>query len=251
MSFISLIIKYLKPLKPYWLKITPHCTLCLAAINTQNNPSDICSACQIDLPLIKTACSLCYLPLPFTGICGQCIKQPPVFHQAIAPYQYKFPIDSLITQFKYQSKWPIGRLLVDLLAKQLITPYQHGLDKPDYLICVPLAKKRLRERGFNQSEMLSIWLSKKLNIPMLNHIRRVKYTIPQQQLVAKERAKNLKQAFEINLDIDITGLHIAIVDDVITTGSTANAIADILLKHGAKIVDVYAIARTPQTFKLL
>ena len=99
--------------------------------------------------------------------------------------------------------------------------------------------------------MLATWLSKALNIPTYNQlIKRIKHTAPQQQLMAKERIKNLKQAFSIDLATDITGLHIAIVDDVITTGSTANTITHLLLQNGAKRVDVYAIARTPQIFKL-
>ena len=120
--FISKIIKHLKRLKPYWFKITPHCALCLTSIHT--NTIDICQACKTDLPLIKTACTHCYLPIPFVDICGQCVKSPPTFHAAIAPYQYKFPIDSLITQFKYQSNWSLGHLLADLLIERLMHHYR-------------------------------------------------------------------------------------------------------------------------------
>lgn len=252
MSFsITAIIKQVKGLKPYWIKPRYHCVLCLASIPHRNPIVDICQACKNDLPLITSACTCCHLPLPITSLCGQCIKHPPLFYTAITPYQYKFPIDALVREFKYQSKWTTGRLLADLLIEHLTLNYQHGLAKPDYLIYVPQTKKRLRTRGFNQAEMLSTWLAKKLNIPLYNHlITRIKHTQPQQQLTAKERAKNLKQAFSIDTTTNITGLHIALVDDVLTTGSTANAITQLLLQQGAKRIDVYAIARTSQSVKL-
>lgn len=249
---LSRIKSHLKEWKPYWFTITYRCSLCLANIQNNNNIIDICQTCKKNLPIIKTACTSCNLPLPFTGVCGQCIQAPPIFYKAIAPYQYKFPIDSLITQFKYQSKWSMGRLLADLLIEQLELNYAQGLAKPDYLIYVPQTKKRLKKRGFNQAEMLSTWLAKKLNLPIYHQlITRVKDTPPQQGLTAKERTKNLKHAFNINSKLNVKDSHIAIVDDVLTTGSTVNTIAQLLLEQGAKRVDVYAIARTPQTFKLL
>lgn len=238
----------LKKLKPFWFTLRPTCLLCLTTI--KNSTLAICDDCRKDLPVIIQGCQHCGLPIPHQGICGQCLQQPPSYHKIIAPYRYDFPIAQLITKFKYQQQWPMGHLLASLLTGHLQQNYNNNLAKPQYLIPVPQAKQRLRQRGFNQAEMLAKWLGKNLVIPIHYHLlTRVIDTPPQQQLSAKKRLHNLKNVFNINPSINIQGLHLAIVDDVVTTGATANTLAKILYKAGATRVDIYTIARTPQTFK--
>ncbi|AWM79575.1 amidophosphoribosyltransferase [Gammaproteobacteria bacterium ESL0073] len=243
-SFASLLQK----IPPTWLTPPIHCLLCLTTI--PKGKIALCDDCRADLPVINQGCQHCNLPLPYDGICGQCLQKTPVFFQAITPYRYDFPIAQLITLFKHHKQWPTGYLLSQLLSQHLSYRYQQGLKKPDYLISVPLAGQRLRERSFNQTEMMVKWLAKELKLDyQTNLIKRITNTFPQQQLSAKERAKNLANAFTIDPKIKLTNHHIAIVDDVITTGTTANKLAELLYQQGAKRVDIYAIARTPQRIK--
>lgn len=122
---------------------------------------------------------------------------------------------------------------------------QKAYPRPDLLLPVPLAKRRLRERGFNQAGMLGRWLSTQLGLTCDERLLlRTRETPAQQKLDARARRRNLRQAFA--LSGELTGKHVAIVDDVCTTGATAQAIAEVLRKAGARRVDVYCLARTPK-----
>ncbi|NIU62492.1 MAG: ComF family protein, partial [Pseudomonas stutzeri] len=122
-----------------------------------------------------------------------------------------------------------------------------GLPRPDLLLPVPLARRRLRQRGFNQAQMLADWLSRPLGIATdARVLERVLDTPAQQQLDAATRRRNLRQAFAIATGADVKGRHLALVDDVLTTGATAEALARLLKRAGAERVDVYCLARTPK-----
>ena len=165
----------------------------------------------------------------------------------IAPWTYSFPVDSLITRFKHGAKWPYGRLLAELLAQCLQHRFDETLERPDVLVPVPLATKRLRQRGFNQASMLARWLSTSLDIPCEEQLlKRVQDTSAQQDLKADARKKNLRNAFALTPGAPIKGRHLALVDDVLTTGATAQALAHLLMEAGAVRVDVYCLARTPK-----
>ncbi|WP_347902373.1 ComF family protein [Pseudomonas purpurea] len=228
-----------------WLKNKQTCLLC-------NEPSDtpqaICTPCETELPWLGDHCQTCALPLPVAGMtCGQCLKQPPAFEQVIAPWTYNFPVDSLITRFKHNAKWPYGRLLGELLAQSLQHRFDEGLTRPDALVPVPLASKRLRERGYNQAAMLAHWLSDSLKLACDEGLLlRTHDTAAQQDLDAKARKQNLRTAFALTAGAVVTGRHLALVDDVLTTGATAESLARLLLKAGAARVDVYCLARTPK-----
>jgi ComF family protein len=205
-------------------------------------------ACETELPWLDDQCHTCALPLPATGLtCGQCLKQPPAFERVAAPWTYSFPVDSLITRFKHSAKWPLGRLLAELLAQFLQHRFDEDLDRPDALIPVPLAPKRLRQRGFNQAVMLARWLSAGLDIPCDETLLvRTQDTSAQQDLNADARKKNLRHAFALAPEASAKGRHFALVDDVLTTGATAQALARLLMAAGATRVDVYCLARTPK-----
>lgn len=226
-----------------WLKNTQSCLLCDEATDS-NTP--ICVACERELPWLIDQCDRCALPMPMSGLtCGACNRQPPAFNEVVAPWLYDFPVDALVTRFKHQGRWPLGRLLAELLGDTLQHRFDEGLRRPDWLIPVPLAKKRLRQRGFNQAAMLANWLGARLNLPVDERvIRRVKETPAQQGLDAKARKRNLASAFAIRDATAILGKHLALIDDVLTTGSTAGVLAGLLLKAGARSVDVYCLART-------
>jgi len=205
-------------------------------------------ACETELPWLGDQCQTCALPLPTAGLtCGQCLKQPPAFERVATPWTYSFPVDTLITRFKHSAKWPLGRLLAELLAQFLQHRFDEDLNRPDTLIPVPLASKRLRKRGFNQAVMLARWLSTSLDIPCDETLLlRVQDTSAQQDLNAEARKKNLRNAFALTPDACIKGRHLALVDDVLTTGATAQALARLLMDAGAARVDVYCLARTPK-----
>jgi ComF family protein len=166
----------------------------------------------------------------------------------IAPWTYSFPVDTLISRFKHQARWPLGHLLGRLLGQHLQHRFDnHELIRPDALLPVPMARKRLRERGYNQALMLARWLSTDLNIPYDEHLLvRPHETVAQQHLDAKSRQRNLLDAFSLAADAQVEGLHFALVDDVLTTGATAHSLARLLINAGARQVDVYCLARTPK-----
>lgn len=228
-----------------WLKNNQPCLLCAEPADDR---TPICMACETELPWIGDQCQTCALPLPIAGLtCGQCLKQPPAFEQVATPWTYGFPVDTLITRFKHSAKWPLGRLLAELLAQFLQHRFDEDLHRPDALIPVPLTSKRLRKRGFNQAAMLARWLSTRLDIPCDETLLlRIQDTRAQQDLNAEARKKNLRNAFALAPDALINGRHLALVDDVLTTGATAQALARLLMDAGATRVDVYCLARTPK-----
>jgi ComF family protein len=213
-----------------------------------DNPYPLCVPCEAELPWLHERCQVCALPLPLSGLtCGQCSKRPPAFELVEAPWHYGFPIDALITGFKHNSRWPIGRLLAELLGHWLAHRFAEGLPRPQCLLPVPMARKRLRQRGFNQAAMLANWLSAHLGIPCDEGLLlRPQETLAQQDLDARSRQHNLRNAFTLASGAQVKGLHLALVDDVLTTGATANALARVLVDAGAARVDVYCLARTPK-----
>ncbi|TMU80965.1 ComF family protein [Pseudomonas fluorescens] len=221
---------------------------CLLCDEPAEAEMPICVACETDLPWLGEQCITCALPLSAAGgTCGECLLEPPAFEQVVVPWLYGFPVDSLITRFKHNAKWPFGHLLADVLGEYLQHRFDEGLPRPDALLPVPLAGKRLRQRGFNQAAMLARWLSQSLDLPCEEQVlRRIKETDAQQDLDAKARKHNLRDAFEIMPDAQVRGRHLALVDDVLTTGATAQALARLLMNAGAARVDVYCLARTPK-----
>ncbi|SEJ88779.1 ComF family protein [Pseudomonas sp. NFR16] len=228
-----------------WLKSEQMCLLC---DEQTDSPHAICIACESDLPWLIDQCERCALPLPMSGlICAQCTRHSPAFNEVIVPWLYDFPIDALVTRFKHQGKWPLGRLLAQLLAQTLQHRFDEGLGQPDVMIPVPLANKRLRQRGYNQAAMIAHWLGDALKLAVSEKlIKRTKDTPAQQGLDARARKRNLRDAFVLSEPAGVTDLHIALIDDVLTTGSTADALARLLIQAGARKVDVYCLARTPK-----
>lgn len=228
-----------------WLKNKQPCLLC---DEVADGATPICMACETELPWLGDHCQSCALPLPSAGLtCGQCLAHPPAFEHVIAPWTYAFPVDSLITRFKHSAKWPFGHLLGELLVQALQHRFNDDLPRPDLLLPVPLASRRLRQRGFNQAAMLARWVSAGLDIPCDERLLlRVQDTDAQQDLNAEARKKNLRNAFALAPGAAFKDRHLALLDDVLTTGATAQALARLLRDAGAARVDVYCLARTPK-----
>lgn len=218
-----------------------NCLLCGAKSGEVHN---ICRDCLHELPYNRNHCNQCALPLTAAthqqALCGQCQKQTPVYGRILSPFHYDAPIDQLISRFKFNGKLHTGRLLSSLLGNFI---EQQQIRLPELIVPVPLHSTRLRKRGYNQSLELARPLSHRFNIP-LNYscCRRIKPTAPQSNLERSERRRNIRGAFEVTTGLQ--GAHIALVDDVVTTGSTVSELAREFKRAGARRVDVWAIART-------
>lgn len=229
--------------------INPHCEICGELHPFIHHQLRICQGCRDDLSWICSCCQCCGMPLNVDAKrCGACLKQKPNYHHTAIPWRYEFPVAALIRAYKHQGQSSYGRLLSDLLAEFLKQHYanQHGADCrwPQALLPVPLHRNRERQRGFNQAAEIAGHLAQQLNLPLLDElIIRQRDTASQQGLNRKQRKQNLKHAFHA---IQATGFRrIAIVDDVVTTGATADAVAERLQQLGVSDIHVWAFARTP------
>ncbi|TAN67178.1 MAG: ComF family protein [Methylobacter sp.] len=241
-NWINIIQDYLLP---------PTCILCGSP---GYNSRDICHLCYTQLTRNTLCCSRCaeILESPTTApvLCGRCLSRQPAFDRTYAPFIHQGAIRHLIGALKFGADYKNARLLGLLLAEHLTNLFQADLHfpegcrpgKPDLILPVPLHKSRYRQRGFNQAIEISRTVAKELQIPLdLTSCRRRRDTPHQTQLPAKKRRQNLKNAFSIIKPIHAR--HIAILDDVMTTGSTAHELACILKKAGASRVDVWVCAR--------
>lgn len=231
-----------------WLNnIQPaHCLLCLSTgLAIQHG---LCEPCRSDLPWLASHCRQCALPLPCRGqLCGQCQQHPPAFSQVVCPFLYRFPLDTLVPAFKYHNHLIYGRLLAQLLADYVAYAYhEHNHALPDALVPMPLHRKRQAQRGFNQAMELARPMARTLGCPLLGAtLKRVQTTHSQQGLSARQRKNNLSGAFECVCPEQVTGRHLALIDDVLTTGATADEASRTLLQAGAQSVSIWCIARTP------
>ena len=172
------------------------------------------------------------------SICGQCLKNPPVYDRTIAPFAYQDIMRHLVMRLKFNDSHKNARLLGMLLAEQL----QQHTQLPECIIPVPLHKNRYRERGFNQSIEIAKTVARQLKIPLeLNACIRHRDTPHQVSLPAKQRHNNIKNAFSIIRPLHYE--HVAVLDDVMTTGSTVAEMAELLKKAGVKKVEVWVCAR--------
>ena len=223
-------------------------SFCLLCSDSHSSSSQLCSGCQQDLPFNTHACRHCALPVTEgSQFCGSCLTKPPAYDRCISPFRYEPPVADFIHAFKYRRDFASGGLLAELLVQGLKEHYASSA-WPDLLIPVPMHWRRLWVRGFNHSTQLSKSIHRQLKSEITFNpglLKRVKASTPQSQLNAKERQRNLKGAFKASKQC--RGLRIALLDDVITTGSTIDACCDALKKSGAMEVDVWSIARTPAT----
>ena len=203
--------------------------------------SPCCSACRALLPWQGCACELCAEPLIEPGICGRCQQRRPAQRAAFAALAYQAPVVQLMTRFKYAADPACGEALVDLLTEGIIRADE---PMPEALIAVPLHRNRLRVRGFNPAHSIARGLAKRLDIPLLDRgLRRLRDTPSQVGLSADDRRRNMRRAFVATRPVYGS---LALVDDVLTTGSTAAAAAQALKSAGVEAVSVWAVARARQ-----
>ena len=217
------------------------CVLCGAPGLAQR---DLCRGCEADLPWLGPGCVRCARPLPESGagLCGACLRKPPAFQRTVAAFHYYRPVDVLIRRLKFNQQLQYARLLGHLLA----TAVRSGCQSlPSALIPVPLHPRRQRQRGFNQAIELARPVGRILGIPLATNVcQRVRATDSQSLLNRRERHANLIGAFRLSQRPPAE--HVAIIDDVMTTASTVQSLAQVLLAGGARQVDVWCVARADQ-----
>ncbi|MDX1492408.1 MAG: phosphoribosyltransferase family protein [Pseudohongiellaceae bacterium] len=221
---------------------------CLLCGHQPNDNSHLCSQCHGALAFALNPCLRCGIELHATlgsRVCGQCLKIPPRIDYCHPVLRYHFPVPRLISHFKDHAQFAQGQLLAQLLA-QSIKEKNDADSSPSLLVSVPLHKSRIRKRGFNQSAIIAKTIASHCGITYASDLCSRRHNTPTQRGLDKSaRQRNLKNAFSItpnNAQI-IRDAHIAIVDDVVTTTSTVNALAQELKSAGARTVGVYCLAR--------
>ena len=225
--------------------LPPHCLLCGARGETLR---DLCRACLADLALNRIACTRCALPLAApAALCGECLQNAPAFDAAFAPYLYGHPLDLLLTKLKFGHSLAAGRVLAELWAAALRTALGDGTIAvlPNAIVPVPLHPTRLRERGYNQALELAKPLAREFGLGLApGLLRRTRATAAQSDLDAVARRKNLRGAFEVDTNHPAPA-HVALLDDVMTTGTTLRECARTLKRAGVARVEIWALARAP------
>ncbi len=178
------------------------------------------------------------------SLCGRCQRSTPAFDTAYSPYLYSAPVDVLIRRLKFDHQLHLARLLGTLLADYL----EYALhERPALIVPVPMHRRRLAQRGFNQALELARFVGGKLEIPVApTLVTRTRATRPQTELKPGERERNVRGSFDIG-DQFPSGASVLLIDDVMTTGATANAVAKVLRRQGAAGVTVATVARAART----
>jgi ComF family protein len=228
--------------------IYPAC--CALCGNSGACAQDICAGCRRALPWNRLACPRCALSLPGGcaqgTVCARCQQRPPPYDRAWSALCYLGVPRWLHRRFKFGSRLANSRLLGTLLADALEQAIeQGGITLPDRVVVMPLHPRRLVQRGFNQSLELIRPAVRRLELELdCRGLQRVKPTRPQSELPADRRRCNVHGAFACARDL--SGLHVALFDDVITTGHTVAEAARVLRRAGAREISVWSLARTPE-----
>jgi ComF family protein len=234
------------PVTPCWRRVGQRLSAtlwpghCLACGLPGQAGRDLCDACFEHLPRNAPACACCALPLPVPApACGACLARPPRWQAAHAAFVYAAPIDRLLPALKFGRQLAVATLLAELAGHAFA-----NAERPAALVPVPLARGRLRERGFDQTRELARPLARTLGLPLLDALLRRRGTRAQSGLDARARRRNLAGAFACRTDLALPA-HVALFDDVLTTGATLDAATRCLYAAGVARVDAWVIARVP------
>ncbi|MGY3926951.1 ComF family protein [Aeromonas simiae] len=202
----------------------------------------LCSYCRMALRQEGRHCHGCAAPLPELVpldrlLCGRCQRRPPPWQRLQVIGDYRAPWPVLVSRFKYSRQWQLAPVLAQLLSDHLDLG-----DPPEVLIPVPMHWWRRLQRGFNQAEELAREVGRCTGIPVDGSLlRRIRHTPQQSRLSAGTRRRNLRGAFAVRSH---HYQHVALLDDVVTTGATAGQLARLLLNSGVARVEVWALCRT-------
>lgn len=221
------------------------------------NPDWKCLNCGAEIFDNERFCKECLDKLPFNngyicdhcgrkvvapeGYCSTCKGVLTSLDKCRSVFNYEKPISTLIMRFKYGNH----RYIAEYFAEQLSFIYFKNWFNADFFVYAPMSKKAQRNRGYNQAEILAQLVSKRTNVPVNQCIEKVKETKRQATLKRADRLKNLVDAFKVTDRKLVKDKTVVIIDDVTTTGATAEAIAQKLKKAGAKFVYLISVASTP------
>jgi ComF family protein len=216
-----------------------HCLLCGAP---GADGLDLCRDCAAELPRNRACCARCALPLAEpAALCGQCQRRAPPWDAAWVPFRYGWPLDRLESRFKFRADLAAGRVLSTLWLREARPAVW-----PQAIVPMPLHRARLRRRGYNQAVELAAPLARTLGLPLrLDLLRRTRATSAQTELGALARRRNVRGAFAVREGVACP-VHVALLDDVMTTGATLAEAARCLRRAGVRRIDVWALARAPQ-----
>lgn len=209
--------------------------------------ASICGDCRALWLHARPRCLRCAIDLHTAsahGICPQCEDQSPEFDRAIAAMDYTAPWSPLLAQLKFRGGTALARPLGQLLA-QAAAPRR---GRVGLIVPVPLSRQRLMERGYNQSWLLAQQVARQLKLPARHDLLiRSRHTSRLMSLSAEERQLHIRNAFQVTRHghLALKGRDVAVVDDVMTTGATLNAVATTLLESGVRSVSAWVVARTP------
>jgi ComF family protein len=200
---------------------------------------DLCAECRAGLPWNADACQRCGLPLAGPEpVCGLCRLVPPPLARVQCALRYEFPVDRLLPRLKFHGDLAAGAVLATLTSWALDPE-----DRPQALVPVPLHPARLRQRGYDQALELARGLARRGGPPVRAELlRRVRATAAQSRLDARARQGNLRDAFALRSGVAVPA-HVALVDDVMTTGATLHECARVLRAGGVQRVDAWCVAR--------
>ncbi|WP_337049318.1 DNA utilization protein GntX [Serratia fonticola] len=225
------------------LPIHSRCWLCRQPLRLMQQ--GICSYCLRTLPAKPCCCPVCGLPSggPHQP-CGRCLQKAPPWQALVFVSDYRPPISTLVKNFKFQQTPALAPTLARLILLHWLQAHrEQHLNRPEVILAVPLQDKRCWRRGYNQSELLALPLARWLGCEYRpGALRRIRATAPQQQLIARLRRRNLRGAFRC--DECLAGKHVALLDDVVTTGSTMAEIATLLQKQGVASLQIWCVCRT-------
>jgi ComF family protein len=230
---------------PTRLVFAPMCPLCRNPL--EHGEEGFCTPCREDMINIRDArCEICGVPfLSGTGpahLCGECIKRKPRFKRARSWGIYEGALREAVREFKFRARLGLCQPLSDLLGE--VYDREMADEGFELVIPVPLHKRRLRERGFDQATLLARSLAKNKGLELsLYNLRRIRFTMPQYGLSLRAREANVRGAFDLKNPKQIKGRGVLLVDDVYTTGATARECARVLRRAGAEEVGVITLAR--------
>lgn len=226
--------------------------ICVLCRRRSERKIGLCLECEHAFALNSDACPRCAEPLPVAPsgraesaedhVCGACLSSPPPWERTVAPFAYTPPLSRILSSLKSGNGLLEARILGALLVPFVRARYA-GDPLPAALVPVPMTRKRRWRRGFNQAELLAAVVARALGLPHVrNCLVRAKNAPPQRSLARSARLRNVRGAFKVKRALP--DLHVALVDDVTTTGATARAAATALLRGGAARVDVWTAAKT-------